>query len=179
MRLSTHHREAFVRAVMDDVPQVDFDEQARVLVQKWATARLPAKLRALQREFSDYFQHESVWLPGSLNNVMCVTNTGSSDTAKRIKEDPDLHPLLNELSRAKTAQADARKVLRAKITSTIGMCSTLKQAHERLPEFAKYLPSLDAPVDRTVPMVANLVADLTAAGWPKGKKAAAQKAVAK
>ncbi|WP_186216029.1 Nmad5 family putative nucleotide modification protein [Burkholderia gladioli] len=176
MRLSTHHREAFVRAVMDDVPEIDFDEQARVLVQKWATAQLPAKLRALHREFSDYFQHESVWLPGSLGNVMCVTNTGAGDTAKRIKEAPELHVRLNDLSRAKTKQADERRALRAKVTSAIGMCSTLKQAHERLPEFAKYLPAIEAATDRSVPVVANLVAELAAAGWPKDKKPAARKA---
>ncbi|WP_334033402.1 Nmad5 family putative nucleotide modification protein [Burkholderia gladioli] len=176
MRLSTHHREAFVRAVMDDVPEIDFDEQARVLVQKWAHGCLPTKLRTLYREFGDYFRHEAVWLSGSLGNVMCVTNTGSSDAAKRIKEDPELYVKLNDLSRAKTKQADERRALRAKVTSAIGMCSTLKQAHERLPEFAKYLPAIEAATDRSVPVVANLVAELAAAGWPKGKKPAARKA---
>jgi len=49
----------------------------------------------------------------------------------------------------------------------------LKQAQERLPELVKYLPA-DREKTRVtnLPAVINPVAELTAAGWPKDKKAA-------
>ena len=45
-----------------------------------------------------------------------------------------------------------------------------EQALEILPEFAKYLPQeRDGKVIRSMPVIANLVADLMQAGWPKDK----------
>lgn len=58
--------------------------------------------------------------------------------------------------------------LRKQLTAVIAACTTLKQAKEALPEFIKYLPEEPGnPVDRTLPVVGNLVADLSKAGWPK------------
>jgi hypothetical protein len=39
----------------------------------------------------------------------------------------------------------------------------------RLPEFEKYFPAEDAPISKNLPALANMVADLTKLGWPKGK----------
>jgi hypothetical protein len=48
--------------------------------------------------------------------------------------------------------------------------STRKALVAALPEFEKYLPSeVEAPV-RSLPAIANVVAEFTKAGWPKGEK---------
>ncbi|MBN3738063.1 Nmad5 family putative nucleotide modification protein [Burkholderia sp. Tr-20355] len=179
MRLTTTMREAFVASVLDDVPYVDHQEQARVLAQKWAVDHLPPKLRALYKEFGDHFNHAYIGLPGSLSSVTVVTSGSGSDTKAVMQTDTPFWSQIVELSKQRGEQLESRKTLRAKISAAIAACTTVKQAHERLPEFAKYLPSPDAAVDRTVPVIANLVADLTAAGWPKGKKPATRKAVRK
>lgn len=93
MRLTKSDKEAFVRAVMDDVPMVDYDEH-----------RHSALL--CQRVFAE-------------------------------------------------------------------TCSTLKTAKERLPEFEKYLPTERGTTGTINLPVANTVADLINAGWPKGAQACA------
>ena len=47
-----------------------------------------------------------------------------------------------------------------------------------LPEFEKYLPADEQKALRSVPVVANLVADFTKAGWPKDKAARKEGATA-
>jgi hypothetical protein len=48
--------------------------------------------------------------------------------------------------------------------------STRKALVAALPEFEKYLPAeVEAPV-RSLPAIANVVAEFTKAGWPKGEK---------
>ena len=171
-RLTIYMRDAFVQAVLDDVPTIDYDEQARAIAQKWAISQIPAKLRVLHKEHPDWFKTETLDMPGRLNNCGIVTNLGWSDLTKATKADKTFWDSLQALASQKHAQLNSRKDLETKVKSAISMCSTVKQAHEKLPEFAKYLPEPDAPQDRSVPVIANLVSDLTAAGWPKDKKKA-------
>ncbi|WP_323120019.1 Nmad5 family putative nucleotide modification protein [Burkholderia alba] len=178
MRLTSYHRDAFVTAVLDDVPMVDYDEQCRVLMQKWAIDRLPPKLRAMFKEFGHFFKTGYVSPPGDLSSVSVVTADSGSHTRAAMTSDTDFWSDLSDLAKAKKTQADVRLGIRNRVVSIINACSTVKQAHERLPKFAKYLPDADAPIDRTVPVVANLVADLTAAGWPKAAKARARREAA-
>lgn len=179
MRLTTHTRAAFVAAVLNDVPCMDYQEEARIAVQKWAVDHLPPKLRALYKEFGGYFNCEYINLPGMLSSVRVVTGSTGSDMRAAMQADAPFWARITELSKLCNEQNEARKALRAKVGAAIAACTTVKQAHERMPEFAKYLPSLDATVDRTVPVVANLVAELAAAGWPKGTKPAARKVARK
>jgi hypothetical protein len=58
---------------------------------------------------------------------------------------------------------DAQCALRGAIEA----CSTYKQLMTRLPEFEKYYPKPDAPT-ANLPALANVVADLSKLGWPKG-----------
>jgi hypothetical protein len=69
---------------------------------------------------------------------------------------------------ARDTQAAEREALQNKLTQTIHSINTVKQAHDLMPEFAKYLPEV---VEKTkqLPAVANLVADLNKAGWPPKK----------
>lgn len=179
MRLTNIDRNAFIKAVMDDVPSVDYKEQARVAIQRKAVDLLPPKLKALHKEFGHWFKTDRMWgTPGDIGVVVIVT-MDYSETKKLMQADTTFWQSIEKMAKDHAAQEAARGELEAKTKAAIYACTTVKQAHERLPEFAKYLPSLDAAVDRTVPVIANLVADLTAAGWPKGKKPVARKAVRK
>lgn len=179
MRLTNIDRDAFVKAVMDDVPSVDYKEQARVAIQRKAVDLLPPKLKALHKEFGAWFKHHHMWsTPGDIGTVTIVAHD-EKETRQQMKADTAFWQSIEKIAKDHATQEAAHRELEAKTKAAIYACTTLKQAHERLPEFAKYLPLLDAAVDRTVPVIANLVADLTAAGWPKGKKPAARKAVRK
>ena len=56
-----------------------------------------------------------------------------------------------------------------KLETAIMACNSLAALKKLLPEFIKYFPTEDQPT-QNLPAVANLVADMTKLGWPKGAK---------
>lgn len=131
MNLTKSDREAFVRAVMDDVPMVDYDEQV------WELLSAAAIELMLEPENTRSLENHAVW-----------------KEVEKLGEQAD-------------AQEKGREAMQRRLTATIGACRTLKQAQRMLPEFEKYLPKERGVTGTTNLPVANLVADLTALGWPK------------
>ena len=167
MKLTKYHREAFVRSVMDDVPKVDYETQAHKLILEDSIAQLPEKLQKMARDktTSQYLNMDHHWLRefGSLY-VFSLRQEGFKLSATAQVE----FDKINELQKA---QNEARRHLRNKVDGVIRSCTTDVQVRKALPEFSKYLPEAESPVDRTVPVIANLVADLMSMGWPKDAEA--------
>jgi hypothetical protein len=176
MRLTNTQRDAFVRAVMDDVPMVDYTERARVAIQRKAIDLMPPKLKALHKEFGHWFNTEKIYATPNGIPMVHVISCDSGATTEQMKADTEFWQSIVQMGSDYKNQTAARDVLRSKVRAIIYGCTTIKQANERLPEFAKYLPSPEEPQDRSVPVVANLVTDLTAAGWPKDKPKSKRKA---
>jgi hypothetical protein len=177
-RLTTYSRNAFIQAVMDDVPLVDYSEQAREKVQKFALSKLPAGVAAALKAFPDWFDVKAyISLPGVLANCY-VVHRNRDELDKLLKADKKLWPELEAMAKAASAQAATRQALREKVKALAYSCTTVSALQTKAPEFAKYISGASAPVDRSVPVVQNIVADLVAAGWPKGKKPATRKAQA-
>lgn len=167
MKLTKSDREAFVAAVMDDVPQIDYDELAEKRATEIITAAYPAPVKAIydDKKLREYINTQYVGLPGCLQNFYGPKNFGAE-----LYENEEL----NALSEKKRAQDAAYQALRLDVTAVINSCPTLKVAKERLPEFEKYLPAdRDGSGLANLPAVANVVAGLTKAGWPKGQERAA------
>jgi hypothetical protein len=170
MKLTKMDREAFIRAVMDDVPEIDYREKARSAIQKKAIELLPPKLKAIHKEFGNWIKTDRLWnTPGDLGTVIVVSNDDAV-TIQQMNQDTEFCQSIEQMAKSLEEQEKSRSDLRSKLSSSICSCTTVKQAHERLPEFVKYLPSMDEKQDRTLPVVANLMEDLAAAGWPKEKK---------
>lgn len=173
MKLTKYDRDAFVLAAMEDVPKVDYDKQAQTLVLDHLKKVLPTDLQNAIAKYPEWFDAQTIQMPGCLQNFatrMC--NNGYTD--RYLNQWPELKTQLEELSKAKKAQDDKRGALSAQLRGAILNCNTLKQAKEVLPEFVKYLPE-DRDGDkkcRQMPVIANLVADLLNAGWPKDKNGA-------
>jgi hypothetical protein len=164
MRLTNSDRDAFVQAVLDDVPQINYDEQARSKVMAFAIARLPADLQPLYKKYPDFFETSWYRTPGCVSSVYAVGHTSCDIEAV----DKDFWNELQELSNQKRAQSTTHSELRNQLHAAIFSCTTLKKAQEVLPEFKKYLPAdRDGVVDRSMPIISNLLATLTEAGWPK------------
>jgi hypothetical protein len=180
-RLTTYARNAFISAVMDDVPHVDYNEQAREKVQKFALSKLPVGVATALKAYPDWFQVQVqvyATLPGVLANCM-VAHKDRNEFDKLLKADKKLWAELEGMAKAAGAQSDVRNALRQKVKGLAYSCTTVKALAERAPEFAKYISGAPTPEDRTVPVVQNIVADLVAAGWPKGKKPTTRKAAVK
>ena len=154
-------KQAFVRAIMADVPQVDYEAQARKLVEAAVYAAAPPPLKAMLDDpwLLRYLKRCSVYT--YCGNVMCYGLADSSFDASKLAG-------LWELGTGRDAQQDARAELETKLTSTIAGFKTRKQVAAAFPEFIKYLPP--EPVKSTnLPALTNIVDQVKAAGWPKGK----------
>lgn len=163
MKLTNLMRDAFIRAVMQDVPAVDYQEQMRSLVNNSIKAVADKHFKGVDPErLDDTFMH----VPGAdfsirVHGLLCSER-------EHIRNLPEL-----QVIRAKhIAQSNQREVLRDKIRGAIYACSTLKQATEALPEFEKYLPADNPKALRSLPALANVAADFVKAGWPKPAAAA-------
>lgn len=166
MKLTNAIRDAFVRAAMDDVPKVDFDEQARKLAQDDIAAQMPPKVRTIfaDKALRPFLRTEFYEFPGVLQNAILYGVPG-------LKLSVAIKEAMDKLSDSKKAQDQQREVLRQQLRAVAYSVSTRKALAEALPEFEKYLPADEAAALRTVPVIANVVSDFVKAGWPAGKKA--------
>lgn len=179
MRLTNTLRKAFVRAVMDDVPSVDYQERARDLMAKAAEQNLPEALgRAIALDPSIRDWIESRFHHVGKYPLSGMFLRGTREALDQLDKDEVLQEQLQVLSDALAEQNKCRCQLQEKMEGIAASCTTRKQLLEALPEFEQYLPAETAASSRSVPALANLLADLTAAGWPKQGKASGSDAAA-
>lgn len=159
MRLTETRRDAFVRAVMADVPRVDYETMIADEARRMSIANMPKWLQdvcAEHKELLDYLHTTSDWESGA---------SFFSAGPRTAENKADLARLVDLLAKQRAARQD----LEGKLRGAARGCNTVKQLADALPEFAKYLPKKNA-VDRSVPAMANVVADFMKAGWPGEKK---------
>ena len=184
MKLTKVHKAEFVRAVLEDVPTKNYPTQAEDLARKLYWAK--CKDLGLDRVDSNRLDYASisiqVWRDDSGDTVFptrpkhlgvyCRTGTFAQIAGRglfdhEIAEITDC-PEMMAIREGYAVELNMLNNLRKQLTAAIATCTTLKQAKEALPEFIKYLPEEpDKAIDRTLPVVGNLVADLSKAGWPK------------
>jgi hypothetical protein len=175
VRLTNEIRDAFVSAVMNDVPQDDkatMQIEAHKIVLDAALAKTPAAVRKLWVESAD-----RVWIQTNTHSFRhkrqsCFDGVAypADNRYAALQLSPKDQARVDALCDAVIASDEKRAKLRSTIRATAYGFTTRKQLAEALPEFAKYLPEALPPVDRTVPVLANVVAEFVQAGWPKGKK---------
>ena len=168
MRLTNTIRDAFVRAAMQDVPEIDYDPIIRKAVTAAVVAALPEPVRKAysNKDCSGYFETcsrryggVSVFVPGFFRY--------SEGEFPKLTDATEIE--LNKLGAKCEAQKKSRKELETKLLGAAYAASTHKALVDMLPEFAKYLPPDDSAANRSLPVAANIVADFVRAGWPKGK----------
>ena len=168
MRLTNSDREAFVASAMDDVPKINYSEPAHKLVLDYLQATVPVDLQNTIAKYPEFFSAHRVSMPMYLEDFNTRLIPGYRELRRIVPG--ELNTQIIELARKAEAQRALRDSLESKLRGAINGCNTLKQALEILPEFAKYLPQeRDGKVIRSMPVIANLVADLMQAGWPKDK----------
>ena len=187
MKLTKKHREDFVKAVLEDVPTKNYSTQAEDLARKLYLAKCKDlgvdKVDIKRLSYAGIYVR--VWRndlddtvvasrPSGANHREYVSNVIAQIAGNGLF-DWEIDEITNcpEMMAIRQSYADEFSMLyklRKQLTAVIAACSTLKQAKEALPEFIKYLPEEpDKAIDRTLPVVGNLVTDLSKAGWPKKK----------
>lgn len=182
MQLNKNHREEFVRRVMADVPQIDYKTQADDFARKeLAKLRKAAGLEAIdnarlalgtvvvvvaqETDTERCRVPDNVWR--SKERYFDLCRVGQYGVTGAETNSLEKHPKLLELRGKYIAQQNERAELVKRIRAAIDGCVTLAQAKKALPEFDKYLPQETVKVDRSLPVVGNLVAELSKKGWPK------------
>ena len=168
MRLTNTIREAFVRAVMHDVPSIDYGEKIRNLVNKKVAAI--HKKASIQEIDKERLSTSYIRIHGTEKNRYSATSCYVCGLTENERKEIQSDSALIALADLEYAQEATRNALRKKIDYAIKACSTRKQAVEALPEFEKYLPEDEAKAMRSVPAIANVLSDFVKAGWPKGQK---------
>lgn len=170
MKLTNTLRDAFIRAAMNDVPQVDYDAQIDKLFRDAAVAALPAKVRALlkDKECERYVHFEYRSFTGLYRNQHVPCSRFRED----FKLPPEVQTQIRALIDKSEAQGRQRNDLERKLRGVAYGVTTRKALADALPEFVKYLPADEQAAARSLPVVANVVAEFVKAGWPKDAKMA-------
>ncbi len=168
MKLTNYIRDAYINQAMNDVPTVDYEEQYRALVTKFAVESLPKEVRDIwDNPKLQAFVNTSYWHRGVITvYIPCDKNSGVFTPTPKQQEE------LNAIAIARKSQNEMRAALREKLRGAAYACTTCKALAELLPEFVDYLPGEFEVTSRRVPVIANLMNDMVKAGWPKDKKVA-------
>ena len=169
-------RDAFINRVMADTPSVDINaiqEKAHDLVVKDALSQSPPDVRKLWKngETRPWVSRVSYWFNrnnhGYNFSSLMIPSIGAYRMSDATRQEVD------QLAAEAEAAAKLRATLETRLRSVAYSCSTRKALAAALPEFEKYLPEDNPAAVRSLPVVANVVADFVRAGWPKDKQVAA------
>lgn len=156
MKLDKWQKQGIVTAIMDDVPR-KADAQIKEEIQAAMVKAMSAPIRRI------YKTH-----PKALAKTWARGLLAESRGFDVIHGDANAAEVFKPFE----AEIEARNNAKRNLTVIVEGCGTLKQLQAALPEFVKYMPT-EAQPTKNLPMLANVVADLTKMGWPKGKKVAA------
>jgi hypothetical protein len=157
-RINKYDKEAIVRAIMADVPKPDKVKRREELQAAIVKAMSPEARKLYNKTPSALRTHYI----GDLGYDGC--NWGTRDVIKGDVTEVVIDELCKKYKAEDEAHNDARRALKGAIEA----CTTYKQLMTRLPEFEKYYPKPDAKATN-LPALANVVADLSKLGWPKGE----------
>jgi hypothetical protein len=169
MKLNKFHKQAIVRSIMADVPKVDKDKR-RAAIQAEVVKLMSPAVRKIYNTIPSALRKQHV---GDL--IYNGTNWNERDIIAGDVAEKDIiagdvaEKDIKAICEPYKAEDETRYKAERSLAGVVEACSTLKQLKERLPEFTKYYPTEEAPT-ANLPALANVVADLSKLGWPKGAK---------
>jgi hypothetical protein len=167
MRLTNYIRDAFIEAAMQDVPKKsDNKEELRKIASDDIVSRLPKSIQKIWKDNGEeraflIVRHASYAGIGYAHPAISEYSGGERNLSEEVKKK------MKAAEELRNAEEKILKDLRNKLKGAAYACTTTKQLRELLPEFDKYLPEEQAQTARSLPVVANIVADFAKAGWPK------------
>jgi hypothetical protein len=158
MKIDKYARAAIVKAIMADVPTPDKVKRRADLQAAVVKAMSPA----VRKVFKE--------CPGALKTSYFndLLYDGMTWSTRELVVGDVSEDKLKELTAPYKAEDEAIRSAKAKLAGAIEGCTTRKALMTRLPEFEKYYPAEDAPMSKNLPALANVMADLSKLGWPKG-----------
>lgn len=161
MKLTKYQKESIVRAIKNDIPTPDKKKRrdaAQAAVVKIMSPECRKIFNRMPTALASMHVGDTLYDGCSWGTREVVVGDADRDKIKAIlkpyeDEDKKRYETINSLSAA------------------ILSCGTLAALMKTFPEFEKYYPTEEQPT-KNLPALANVVADLTKLGWPKGKQVA-------
>ena len=157
-RITKWDKQAIVKAIMADVPAVDKKKRRDDLQEAIVKAMSPEARKLYKKCPSALRSHHigELIYDGTWSSRDVIVGDVNHETIDALK---------------KPYEAEDQKINEARwaLKGAIEACTTIKQLNDRLPEFKKYFPTAEKPT-ANLPALANVVADLSKLGWPKGSK---------
>jgi hypothetical protein len=162
MKLTNQIRDAFIKAAMSDVPQVDYQAKATELAKAWVDSQFAIVFPGVDRVKAEpWLEHCSFHMPGELHSFY-----GVAPEYNFLRSNAALWAELLGLDKKLQAQTNQRDGLEEQLRGCAYGVTTIKALAELLPEFAHYLPSEATPA-RMLPATTGVVNAFHVAGWPK------------
>ena len=156
MKLTKYQKQGIARAIINDIPPVDYNkrrEELQAAIIKLMSAPV-AKLYKANPDALRRCHLDARLLADRYENSWIIAGDVPAEQVKT-------------LAKKYSQEDDARYAAQRQLEAAIDGCSTLKQLMTTLPEFEKYYPT-EAQPTKNLPALANVVADLSRLGWPKG-----------
>jgi len=154
MNLTKLHKQAIVRAIMQDTPAPDR--------RKWAEEIKAAIVKAMSPEVRKLYKTK----PGALRTASVPYTNQYRTWGDDMPVGDVTKDQIKEITAPYEKQVNERREMESKLTAAFEGIRTLKQAETTFPEFKKYYPT-EAQPTKNLPALANVVADLSKLGWPK------------
>lgn len=156
MNLSKHAKRSIVRAIMGELPSIDYDQMAKDVQAKFVAAMSP-ECQAV------YAKTPNALVTDHIYNVFgyCKSMYVGDLTEKEIEK----------ITAPYKQMTKEREEIETKLNAAFAPIRTRKQFINQFPEFSQHAPAEDGTC-ATLPAIANIVADLVKLGWePKVTKA--------
>jgi hypothetical protein len=155
MKLNKLTKQSIVRAIIADLPPIDKEARALAIVN--------AIVKAMSPEVRKLFKtNPSALRMATVRYTSPFRNWGHDVTVGDVTEEQ-----IKKILEPYESQEEARAQAENKLRHAFEGISTLKQALTTFPEFKKYYPTEEEPT-KNLPALANVMADLSKLGWPKG-----------
>jgi hypothetical protein len=158
MKLTKYQKQGIARAIINDIPPVDYNKRREEL-QAAVVKAMSAPVVKLYKVCPNALRkaHAGNYVLGDRYDENWVIAGDVTD--KQVEA----------MTKKYIDENDARYAAKRQLEAAINGCNTLKQLMTTLPEFEKYYPT-EAQPTKNLPALANVVADLSRLGWPKGEK---------
>lgn len=170
--LSKGIKEKILEAILDDLPEVDYEEKIRKVLLKLAVAKLPSLAKTLWNDASTrgLLRTESIYIYSDQSRHHWSTRLGSATLPGYNTDIEELanHPEVRKLADEATAQRDRRTKLTVDLKAMFDARMTAKDFVDRFPPFESYLPAAEALIVN-LPATTAVVDSLREAGWPVEK----------
>lgn len=173
MRLTNAMRDVFVRAVILDVPQVDYGELIRARVLEMVKGHYPPLVSQAAKQHPDWLHRTNIYVErevkGRRTTVVGVSFIFSTDgeAYRAFRAEVNNDPEVGKLCDSHLTQAEIRNTLQSELTALAQGCGTREQLLKAAPTFAAYLPDPEVKASALLPVTTDLVRRLKKQGWPK------------